>query len=599
MGTRSFPGSARLLLLALSAVLGFSASGPVRAADAPLLDVDLIWGAKIPMRDGVHLNATIYRPHGQSEGLPVIFTLTPYIADSYHERAMFFARNGYVYALVDVRGRGSSEGVFDPFAQEDRDGYDVVEWLAKQPWATAKVAMWGGSYAGFDQWATAKELPPHLSTIVPAASAHPGVDFPFDDNVFYPYDVQWLTFTSGKTGNAKLFGESSFWFAKFKELYLSGRPFADLDEIVGNPLPVFDRWLAHPHPDAFWDAMVPSPDQFAKISIPILTITGHYDGDQQGAFAFYRDHMKYGNTAAKASHYLIVGPWDHAGTRTPNPKFGGLEFGPGSVLDLNGLHKEWYDWTMKGGPRPKFLEKRVAWYTPPGDGWRYADSIDEIAKETRTLHLDSDGKPGAAADAFHAGRLSADPAAKAGADTYVYDPKDTRAATWQTADDDDFLTDQSGAMRLSGDGLVYVSAPFAQATEITGWPRLVAWIALDAPDVDLAAALYEILPSGKSILLSGAQMRARYRESVRVAKPVKSGLALPYSFDTFTFFSRQIAAGSRLRLVLTSPNAIGQQKNWAGGGEVAKESIKDARTVHVQLLHDRDHPSRLELPIAK
>src|SRR6185295_5443832 len=112
---------------------------------------------------------------GQTDPLPVIFTLTPYIADSYHDRAMFFARNGYVFALVDVRGRGSSEGTFDPFAQEARDGYDVVEWLARQPFGNGKVAMWGGSYAGYDQWATAKELPPHLATIVPAASAHPGV----------------------------------------------------------------------------------------------------------------------------------------------------------------------------------------------------------------------------------------------------------------------------------------------------------------------------------------------------------------------------------------------------------------------------------------
>src|SRR6185295_8598613 len=106
--------------------------GVARAAETPLPEVDLTWGAKIPLRDGVHLNATIYRPHGQTDPLPVIFTLTPYIADSYHDRAMFFARNGYVFALVDVRGRGSSEGTFDPFAQEDRDGYDVVEWLAKQ-----------------------------------------------------------------------------------------------------------------------------------------------------------------------------------------------------------------------------------------------------------------------------------------------------------------------------------------------------------------------------------------------------------------------------------------------------------------------------------
>src|SRR5262245_2216924 len=142
-------------------------------------DVDIQWGVRIPMRDGVELAATLYRPAHQKEPLPVVFTLTPYIGDTYHPRAMYFARHGYVFALVDVRGRGSSGGAFDPFAQEARDGHDAVEWLARQSWSNGKVAMWGGSYAGYDQLATAKERPPHLATIVPAASAHPGVDFPY------------------------------------------------------------------------------------------------------------------------------------------------------------------------------------------------------------------------------------------------------------------------------------------------------------------------------------------------------------------------------------------------------------------------------------
>ncbi len=154
----------------------------------------------------------------------MIFTLTPYIADSYLERATYFAKNGYVFALVDVRGRGNSEGPFEPFANEGRDGHDVVEWLAKQPWCDGQVTMWGGSYAGFDQWSALKEFPPHLKTIVPAAAAHAAVDFPFFKNVFGPYDVQWLTFTSGVTGNANLFGNSSFWTSKFTELYMKHCP---------------------------------------------------------------------------------------------------------------------------------------------------------------------------------------------------------------------------------------------------------------------------------------------------------------------------------------------------------------------------------------
>ena len=125
-------------------------------------DVDLLWGVRIPMRDGVHLNATIWKPANSMEPLPVVFTLTPYISDAYHERAYYFAQNGYVYATVDVRGRGNSEGGFEPLAHEGRDGHDIVEWFAKQPWCNGKVTMWGGSYAGFDQWSTAKEFPPRV-----------------------------------------------------------------------------------------------------------------------------------------------------------------------------------------------------------------------------------------------------------------------------------------------------------------------------------------------------------------------------------------------------------------------------------------------------
>jgi hypothetical protein len=109
------------------------------AAKAKAESVQMEWGVKIPMRDGVKLNATVYRPHDQKGPLPVIFTLTPYIGDSYTDRAMYFAKHGYVYALVDVRGRGNSEGAFEPFMNDPHDGYDLVEWFAKQGYCDGKV----------------------------------------------------------------------------------------------------------------------------------------------------------------------------------------------------------------------------------------------------------------------------------------------------------------------------------------------------------------------------------------------------------------------------------------------------------------------------
>lgn len=568
------------------------------AAEAPK-PVDLIWGFKIPMRDGVKLNGTVYRPAGQKDPLPVIFTLTPYISDSYHNRAMYFAQNGYVFVLVDVRGRGNSQGNFDPFAQEPHDGYDIVEFLAKQPWSNGKITMWGGSYAGYDQWATIKEGPPHLATIVPVASAHAGVDFPFFKNIYYSYDMQWLTFTSGDTPQSNLFGESEFWISKFREMFLQHLPFNQLDRIVGNTSTVFQKWLEHPTPDAYWDALVPTAEQFAKINVPILTITGTYDGDQVGAMTYYRDHMKYGNANAKQQHYLIIGPWDHAGTRTPNRDVGGLKFGEASMLDMNKLHKEWLDWTLKGGTKPDFLKKRVAYYVigPGAENWKYADDLEAIASERRTLYLSSASS--SANDVFHSGDLVSQMPQQSRPDAYVYDPLDIRPAELERQEIKSYLTDQSDVLNLFGNGLVYHSEPFAEATEISGYVKLSVWISMDVVDTDFGVGLYEILPDGTSVSLTNDSLRARYRESLRQEKLVTPGELNRYDFTGFTWFSRRISKGSRLRLVIGSPNTIYLEKNYNAGGVVAAESGKDARTAHITLYHDAQHPSALEIPVVR
>lgn len=589
------PERFRRLAAALVALLALAL--PL-AAEEP--GVDLQWGVKIPLRDGVELNATIFRPAGQKEPLPVIFTLTPYMADTYHPRAMYFARNGYVFALVDVRGRGNSGGTFEPLANEARDGYDIVEWLARQPWANGKVAMWGGSYAGYNQWATAKELPPHLATIVPAASARPGVDFPFSKGIFFSYDIQWLTFTSGRLANANLFGAAGFWIQKFREMHLAHRPFRELDAIVGNTSTVFQKWLAHPTYDDYWKAMSPTPEQLAKIDLPILSITGHHDGDQPGALSFYRDHMRYGSAAARDRHYLILGPWDHAGTRTPAREVGGLTFGPESLVDLNELHKEWYDWTMKDGPRPEFLKKRVAYYVvgPEAETWKYADSFEEIGAEHRTFYLTSEG--GKANDVFRSGSLAtAKPSGRMEPDRYVYDPLDLRPAELEKAEVQNGLTDQRAALNLFGNGVVYHSEPFAEATEVSGQVRLTAWITLDVPDTDFRADLYEILPDGGSVLLTSDLLRARYRNSLEREEPVPAGQVQRYELTGFPWFSRRVSRGSRLRLVVSCPNTIHLQKNYNSGGVVSNETARDARTAHVVVHHDAEHPSALEIPIVR
>ena len=143
------PSIATATFLALAA--------PAFPADEPPTgsNVDMQWGVKIPMRDGVKLNATVYRPRGQKDALPVVFTLTPYIGDSYHDRALYFARARLrVRARRRARPRQLRRRLRALRQRRAATATTSSNGSRKQPWCNGKVAMWGGSYAGFDQWAT-------------------------------------------------------------------------------------------------------------------------------------------------------------------------------------------------------------------------------------------------------------------------------------------------------------------------------------------------------------------------------------------------------------------------------------------------------------
>jgi uncharacterized protein len=573
------------------------AAVPIKGAD-----YDVRWGVHIPMRDGVELNATLYLPKGK-EGptrRPVIFTLTPYISDTYHERGAYFAGHGYPFALVDVRGRGNSGGDFVTFVNEGRDGYDVAEWLARQSFCDGQVAMWGGSYAGFDQWSTAKELPPHLSTIVPAAAVHPGIDAPHSSNIGQPYVVQWLTLTNGRTGQEHLFADGGYWRTKFLAAYRQHVPFRSLDSFIGTPFANFQRFIQHPARDVYYDALTPSADQFRKITIPVLTITGQYDGDEYGALTYYRDHLANASLEARGKHFLIIGPWDHDGTRAPTAEVDGVKFGSAAVPDLNDLHRQWYDWTKRS--KPSFLRNHVAYYVlAPGNTgangeWRYADNFAELTSHARSFYLDS--KNGDANGVFPSGTLN-EIQPLGGADRFTYDPLDTsRGETLEAGEQSkSSRLDQSYALSIGKDGLVYHTSPFPSETELVGCSKVRLWVSLDAPDTDLQTDLYEIQPDGTSIQLWTDMRRLRYRDSPAEGKLVNPGETVACDLAPGLFVARKLMKGSRLRLVISAVNSIFAEKNYNSGGVVAEESAKDARTAHI-IHHDAAHPSVVQLPIA-
>lgn len=557
--------------------------------------IQILPDTRIKLSDGVELSALLFLPAGELEPRSTVFTLSPYTADNYYKRGRRFAEEGIAFLAVDTRGRGNSDGVFDPFRQELVDGPQIVEWITAQTFSNGQVAMAGGSYCGTTQWVTAAGHPQNLATIVPTASAHAGIDFPTRTGIGYQYLLQWLALVNGNAAQAEWFSDADYWQCLWRDRFERGASYRSLADELGGDWPQLEMWIDRLEKNDFSD-IAPSDAQLAGLDIPILTITGSYDDDQPGALEYYKRHTSLAKPEAAARHYLLIGPWDHAGTRTPQRKFGGVEFGEPSVLNMDDLHLEWFRWTMGDGPPPELLKQRVTYYVMGAERWRYCDTLEEATHSKVDYALDSDGE---AHRLFGSGTLKPGHSAQGPADGYAYDPTDTSIAEAEMGIDNEDPAEQRMVFARDGRQLVYHSDAFDQAIEITGFFELIVWLSLDAPDTDFAVRVYEITKSGSSFLLTSDLLRARHRNGRDKPCLIESSEPLEYHFNQFTWVSRKVAKGSRLRLTIGPNDSIYAQKNFNSGREVSSETMEDARTANVRLFHDSEHASVLRVPIGR
>lgn len=576
------PFARALAALVLTAVAVRAASAQTRAEEARTLaqGIEVLQGVRVPMRDGIRLSGVVFLPRGRSGPLPTILTLSPYLpAERNYDEAVYFARSGYAYVAVDSRGRGNSEGAFVPFEHDGRDAYDAVEWLARQPWSDGRVGMWGRSYNGFVGWAALKHPPPHLRSLFSAAASLPGFDFPWlRNNVGTLHPLRWLALVSGRTANWPMYEDEGLWRERFEALYAAGLPYARYDSVAGVLAPHWRTWLRHPHPDAYYDSLSPTPTEYARIRIPILTVAGHFpaDGNAPGAMEYHRRHMEHGDPRWTARHFLVKGPWDHAGTTLDTIAY-----------DMRRLAREWFDWTLRDGERPPLLRDRIAYLVGPGRAeWRHASSLDAIPASTRLLYLTPSIDPRG-----DAGTLTAEPATSGGTLRFASDPLETRRPA--PAAPAPASEPAAAPARPRTAHLFFESAPVDSGFDLVGAVRVALWLSMDVPDTDIEVQLAEVRADGSTRWQSIDRVRARYRASLREPRPVVPGRIEEYRL-AIPFMARRVEKGSRLRVRVGAP--AGLQQNYNGGGLVAFESRKDARTAHVQLHTGPGHPSRIELP---
>src|SRR4051812_2887922 len=352
------------------------------------LAVTRLWGVPAPMRDGVALNTDIYLPDAGVDGgpYPGVLLRTPYSCQGevIVTIASYLARHGYAVALQDVRGRYGSDGAWEPFRREGPDGHDAVEWIADQPWCSGRVGTMGTSYEGWAQWALARERPPRLVTMVSTAAAGRWMEeLPFDRGVPLLVVLPWLHAVSGRVVRAP-------WLVPDLPDVLSTRPLATMDERLGNPLPLWREWLEHPTLDDYWQALRLGAGDFRRIDLPVLHVTGWYDDDQRGALFFHAGMCEHSPRAA--DQHLVVGPWEHAGTRAPARQLGGVDFGPAALEDIGELHRRWFDHWLKGDVDGAWSEPRARVFLGGANAWRGVDAWPPRDAQERALYLRSDGR---------------------------------------------------------------------------------------------------------------------------------------------------------------------------------------------------------------
>jgi len=569
------------LLIALSPTLAQQAapaSSSPAAQATPELKIE--FNRRVPMRDRTELSADIYRPVGEGK-FPVILNRTPYTkaGGSTFKIAQYFTSHGYVYVAMDVRGRGDSDGTFEPYRHDGQDGYDAIEWLAVQSWSTGKVGTIGGSYNGRIQWLTAIQQPPHLTAMIVLASpSDPFVEWPTGQPL--PMDISWYHFTAGHV-------LQNMEVVDWKKLY-EHLPLITMDEAMGRPNRFWKEEVEHAKLDSWWEDLR-YQNKYDRVRVSVLNISGWYDDEQVGTPLNYIGVTTKGSPAIRNSQKLLVGPWPHAINSTT--KLGTVEFGPTAVIDMNAYWLRWFDQWLKGSDSGFMKEPPVRIFVMGENVWRDENEWPIARTQWTKYFLHSNGQANTLSGN---GTLSSAEPASEPTDSYSYDPANpvkfiTDPSFAQIGGPDDYREVEQRA-----DVLVYTSDALTEDMEVCGPLRVHLSAASSARDTDFMAKLIDVWPNGFAQRLNDGMVRARFREGMDKPSLIEPGRVYSYDLDLWNT-CQLYQKGHRIRVEVSS-SAFPKYDRNLNTGEALGQTTRMA-VAQQKIYHDREHPSYVILPI--
>jgi predicted acyl esterase len=523
----------------------------------------------VTMRDGVRLAADIYRPEEPGR-YPGILSMSPYIKDiqqwppaiSHSIEAgntPFFLRHGYVHVIVASRGSGLSQGQWAPFdLAQQQDGYDMVEWIAQQPWCNERVTMLGDSYFAIMQWLVALQRPPHLACIAPA-----------DGSTDFYRDYAW----KGGLFNTAFFG---MWGPDtMAQCYWPG-------EVEGKlpPADLFNAFLSHPEDGEFWWNMS-SWTRLQEIEIPVLSII------PQPSQNHSRGQL-WGYPKITSPKKLLVLPWN----RQSHVTF--IE-----SLPLNEYIVRWFDHWCKDIATGVMDEPEVMICDSVTQEWRYEADYPLSRAQWTKYYFHSGGEQSATDPPY--GSLDREAPGAEAPDSF---PTGSRLPG--TADmSHDPRTPPDTVRLITGEPqIAFVSEPLSEDARVWGPMSVSFWAAVDTLDMAFFVKLADLGEDGHREVISEHVLKASYRE----LDDTRSGPGLP--FHPYTNPSRPLAGEIYEYTVELPP------KFWTfrQGHRIRVEISGDDNAYHLMLhtvytsellpvpgeakiYHDQQRPSHLLLPL--
>jgi putative CocE/NonD family hydrolase len=514
---------------------------------------------KIPMRDGILLHTTVYRPKDRQQAYPFLMNRTPYSCRPYGPAlarsigpSPYLERDGYIFVKQDVRGRWNSEGTYDnmrphvPHADgisESSDTYDTIEWLlANVEGHNGKVGISGISYPGFY---SAAALPEHHPALIASSPQAPIADFFFDD--FHhqgAYILMYWTAT-GTFGYQHNGPTTENWVPPLSprptgnayDFYLGLGPLKNSRRYYGEDCFFWKQLSNHPNYDEFWQRrsiLPPLENRQTPIRTHVMTVGGWFDAeDLYGPLNIYQSIEKNHDTF----NCLVMGPWSHGqwASAAPNTQVGNLDFGVGiSDYYQREVELPFFRHFLKGvDQRPDF--EALVYDTGRGQ-WQTFEQWPPAEAESAGLYLGGDQQltltPSASPTAFS--QFESDPARpvpyrKMSDLTIRFTPRP-------------YMTDDQRFASSDPDVLVFQSEILDQDVTLVGPLFANLQVSTTQTDADWIVKLIDVYPAEtpnqattpEGIQLGGYQQmvrsevfRGRFRNSYTHPEPFVPGQVTP------------------------------------------------------------------------